>query len=82
MGLIAYEVTRQFSSDPKGIKQILQTLEPSDINQFKKMDGEKRIQWLMGRWGFQEELEALKREMAALNHHQVPNTHIQASLPK
>ena len=81
MGLIAYEVTRQFSSDPKGIKQILQTLEPSDINQFKKMDGEKRIHWLMGRWGFQEELEALKREMAALNH-QAPSTNIQVPISK
>jgi hypothetical protein len=76
MGLIAYEVTRQFSSDPKGIKQILQTLEPSDINQFKKMDGEKRIHWLMGRWGFQEELEALQREMATLSR-QAPSADIQ-----
>ena len=81
MGLIAYEVTRQFSSDPKGIKQILHTLEPSDINQFKKMDGEKRIHWLMGRWGFQGELEALNREMAALNH-QAPSTNIKAPISK
>ena len=77
MGLIAYEVTRQFSSDPKGIKQILQTLEPSDINLFKKIDVDQRISWLMKKWGFQEELEALKREMAVKTNNQASNPNFQ-----
>jgi len=63
MGLIAQEVTRQFSSDLKGAKQILQTLAPSETNVFKKMDTDQRIDWLMKKWGFQEELEALRNEM-------------------
>ena len=63
MGLIAYEVTRLFSSDPKGSKQILQTLVPSELNVFKKMETEERIDWLMNKWGFQEELEALRKEL-------------------
>ncbi len=62
MGLIAYEVTRLFSADQKGMKQVLQTLSPSEINQFKKMESDQRIGWLMNKWGFQEELEALRRE--------------------
>ena len=64
MGLIAREVTRLFSSDPKGSKQILQTLVPSELNVLKKMEAEKRIDWLMNKWGFQEELEALRKELA------------------
>jgi hypothetical protein len=65
IGLIAHEVTRLFSSDPNGIKQILQTLEPPEITIFKKMNGEKRIDWLMNKWGFQEEMEALKKEIGS-----------------
>jgi hypothetical protein len=63
MGLIAREVTRLFSTDEKGTKQILQTLTPSEINLFKKMDGEQRIGWLMNKWGFQEETVALRKEL-------------------
>ncbi len=62
MGLIACEVTRLFSTDQKGMKQVLQTLSPSEIDLFKKMEAEQRIGWLMNKWGFQEELEALKKE--------------------
>jgi hypothetical protein len=63
IGLIAYEVTRMISSDQNGIKQILKTLSPSEINELRKMDADQRIEWLMNKWGFQDELEALKREM-------------------
>ena len=73
IGLIAHEVTRLFSSDQKGIKQILQTLEPPEINLFKKMDGEKRIDWLMNKWGFVEELEALKKELIANSNNPIPS---------
>ena len=63
IGLIAYEVTRMISSDQNGIKQILKTLSPSEINELRKMDTDQRIGWLMNKWGFQEEMEALKREI-------------------
>ncbi len=63
MGLIAREVTCLFSTDQKGIKQILQTLTPSEINLFKRMEVDQRISWLMNKWGFQEELEALRKEL-------------------
>jgi hypothetical protein len=63
IGLIAREVARLFSSDPTGIHQILQTLHASEIGVFRKMDAEQQIEWLMKRWGFQEDLDALKNEM-------------------
>lgn len=66
IGLIAREVACLFSSDPTGIHQILQTLHASEIGGFGKMDAEQQIGWLMKRWGFQEELEALKSEMIKL----------------
>ena len=59
MGLIASEVTRLFSSDPKGTEQIFETLAPSELTAFKKMEVEQRIGWLMNKWGFQEELTIL-----------------------
>jgi len=65
MGLIAYEVARAFASDDMGIKQIFQTLSNSETDLFKKMDVETRVKWLIEKWGFGEELEALKKEMAA-----------------
>lgn len=64
MGLIAYEIARLFSSDRQVIQQFLQTLTDSENLQFKKMDIESRMNWLMERWGFSEELEALKKEIA------------------
>jgi hypothetical protein len=65
MGLIAYEVARAFASDDMGIKQIFQTLSNSETDLFKKMDVETRVKWLIEKWGFGEEFEALKKEMAA-----------------
>ena len=64
MGLIAYEVARAFASDDLGIKQIFQTLSNSETDLFKKMDVETRVKWLVEKWGFGEEFEALKKEMA------------------
>jgi hypothetical protein len=66
IGLIAREVARLFSSDPTGIQQILQTVQASEIDVFRKMDAEQQIGWLMKRWGFQEDLDALKSEMIKL----------------
>jgi hypothetical protein len=65
MGLIAYEVARAFASDDMGIKQIFQTLSNSETDLFKKMDVETRVKWLIEKWGFGEEFEVLKKEMAA-----------------
>jgi hypothetical protein len=64
MGLIAYEVAHAFASDDLGIKQILQVLSDSETDLFKRMDGETRMKWLIGKWGFLDEFEALKKEMA------------------
>jgi hypothetical protein len=64
MGMIAYEVARAFASDDPGIKQIFQTLSNSETDLFKKMGTETRVKWLIEKWGFGEEFEALKKEMA------------------
>jgi hypothetical protein len=64
MGMIAYEVARAFASNDLGVKQILQTLPDIEMNLFKKMDTDLRTNWLIGKWGFLEELEALKNEIA------------------
>ena len=64
MGMIAYEAARALASDDLEIKQILQVLSDSETNLFKRMDLEARIRWLIGKWGFLEEFEALKKEMA------------------
>ena len=63
MGLIAYEVARLHSSEDEEIRQVLQVLTHSEINLFKKMDVNQRIDWLMKRWGFRDEFEAFKKEM-------------------
>ena len=67
MGLIAHEVARFFASESRGINQVLQTLTDAELNLFKKMEGDQQISWLMKRWGFQDELEALKEEMELLD---------------
>ncbi len=67
IGLIAREVTRLFFSDPAGIGQILGTLSAPEVEAFRKMDAEQQVSWLMKRWGFQEELEALRIETAKLH---------------
>jgi hypothetical protein len=64
MGMIAYEAARALASDDLGIKQILQVLPDSEANIFKKMDPEGRIKWLIVKWGFLEEFEALKKIVA------------------
>ena len=64
MGMIAYEAARALASDDIGIKQILQVLSDSDANLFKRMDLDGRIKWLIGKWGFLEEFEALKKIVA------------------
>jgi hypothetical protein len=64
MGMIAYEAARALASDDLGIKQILQVLSDSDASLFRKMDLEGRIKWLIGKWGFLEEFEALKKIVA------------------
>ena len=63
MGLIAYEVARLFSSEDEEIRQILQVLTHSEINLFKTMDVNQRIDWFMERWGFRDEFEAFRKEM-------------------
>lgn len=65
MGMIAYEVARAFSSDDLGMKQILDLLPEIEKNLFKKMDTDLRTNWLIEKWGFGDEFEALEKEMAA-----------------
>lgn len=64
MGMIAHEAARALASDDLGVKQVLQVLSDSDANLFKRMDLETRIKWLIGKWGFLEEFEALKKIVA------------------
>ena len=65
IGMIAYEAARALASDDLAIKQILQVLSDSEANQLRKMDAETRTKWLIEKWGFWDEIEALKKEMAA-----------------
>ena len=64
MGMIAYEVARSFASDDLGIRQILQILSDVEMNLFKKMDIDLRTNWLVEKWGFGDDFETLKKEMA------------------
>ena len=64
MGMIAYEAARALASDDLGVKQILQVLSDSETTSFKRMDLDARIKWLIGKWGFLEEFEALKKVIA------------------
>jgi len=65
IGMIAYEAARALASDDLAVKQILKVLSDSEANQLRKMDAEGRAKWLIGKWGFWDEIEALKKEMAA-----------------
>lgn len=65
MGMIAYEVARAFASDDLGMKQILNILPEVEKNLFKKMDTDLKTNWLIEKWGFGDEFEALKKEMDA-----------------
>jgi hypothetical protein len=64
IGMIAYEAARALASDDLGIKQILQVLSDSEANQLRKLDAEARTRWLIEKWGFLDEFEALTKEMA------------------
>lgn len=64
MGMIAHEVARAFASDNLGIKQISQLLSDSEVNQLKKLDLEARTRWLIEKFGFLDEFNALKKELA------------------
>jgi len=64
MGMIACEAARALASDDLGVKQILQVLSDSETNSFKRLDLEARIKWLIGKWGFLEEFEALEKVVA------------------
>lgn len=66
MGLIAYEIARLFSTDSRVVPQILERLTETESQQFKRMRPENRIVWLMGKMGFLEEWEALKKEKESL----------------
>ena len=65
MGMIAHEVARAFASSDLGIKQILQTLSESEASQLKKLEGEARTRWLIEKFGFLDEFNALKKELAS-----------------
>jgi hypothetical protein len=65
MGMIAYEVARAVACDDLEMKQILDLLPEVENKLFKKMDTDLRTNWLIEKWGFLEEFEALEKEMAA-----------------
>ena len=77
MGMIAHEVARAFASDDLGVKQILQTLPDVEMNLFKKMDIDRRTNWLIAKWGFSEELEAFEKEMTAAKSKEQLDTSLQ-----
>jgi hypothetical protein len=64
IGMIAYEAARALASDDLGIKQILQVLPDSEADRLRRLDAEARTRWLIEKWGFLDEFEALKRELA------------------
>jgi hypothetical protein len=64
VGMIAHEVARAFASDNLGIKQILQALSDSEANQLGRLDVEARTRWLIEKFGFLDEFNALKKELA------------------
>ncbi len=66
MGMVAYEVARAVASDDLGTRQIFDILPEVDKNLFKKMNADLKTNWLIEKWGFQEEFEALKKEMATV----------------
>jgi hypothetical protein len=63
MGMIAYEVAHAVACDDLEMKQILDLLPEVEKNLFKKMDADLKTNWLIEKWGFLEEFEALKKEM-------------------
>jgi hypothetical protein len=61
--MIAYEVAHAVACDDLEMKQILDLLPEVEKNLFKKMDADLKTNWLIEKWGFLEEFEALKKEM-------------------
>ena len=66
LGLIADEVAHTFSSNDAAAQQILKSLPDPELRILKKMDVHQRTNWLIKKWGFQDEFDALRKEMAAL----------------
>lgn len=66
IGLIAHEVARIFSSNDHGMNQVLETLSELEVKTFRKMDVRLRTNWLIEKWGFQEEHEAFRNEVVQL----------------
>lgn len=64
VGMIAHEVARAFASDDLGIKQILQLLSDSEANQLRNLDAKARTRWLIEKFGFLDEFNALKKELS------------------
>lgn len=64
IGLIAHQVVRMFLMDETGIQQIRLTLSNPEKELFQKMDERQRIPWLLKRWGFLEELEAMRQALS------------------
>jgi hypothetical protein len=66
IGLIAHEVARMFASNDHGMNQVLEMLSELEIKIFGKMDVRLRTNWLIEKWGLQEEHEAFRNEAAQL----------------
>jgi hypothetical protein len=66
IGLIAHEVASMFSSNDHGMNQVLQMLSELEVKIFRKMDVRLRTNRLIEKWGFQEEHEAFRNEVAQL----------------
>jgi hypothetical protein len=66
MGLIAHEVAGMLSSNDHGTKQIVEVLSEPDAKTFRKMDVRLRVSWLIEKWGFRDEHEAFRNEVAHL----------------
>jgi len=64
VGMIAHEVARAFASDDLGIRQILQVLSDSEASQLRKLDVKARTRWLIEKFGFLDEFNALKKELS------------------
>jgi len=63
MGLIAREVVRTLSSDRDGLEQISKVLPGAEARRLETMFSEARVNWLMEKWGFEEEAKALEKAL-------------------
>ena len=64
MGLIAWEVVRTFSSERADLEAMASILSAGEIKGLLRMEPGSRAEWLMAKFGFLEELKALRREIA------------------